>query len=114
MPAAALAFLLSLALWSAAAWAAHPRELFDVPLVWTRFYPAAILLSAAFAFAAPGAGAVWRWPAIVFAAFALVLGAQGIALGAGAGLWPLTLVAAAAVALPGFAAAAVAARLRQG
>lgn len=103
-------FLIGLALWSCAAWAAHPRELWDVPAFWT-VWGAAVLTTAVLAALRPDQ--VLRQTALVFVPLLLVLAVTGLANGGGAGLMPLGLLAVLALALPAWALAAVTALLRR-
>lgn len=109
MQTAVIAVLLGSALWSFAGWAAHPRELWDVPAFWP-VWGAAILAAGLLGLARASKPA--RDTALLFLPIIGVLTAQTVVTGGSASLLPLGLVAVAVLALPGWLLARLARRLR--
>jgi hypothetical protein len=106
-----LPLLIGTALWSWAGWAAHPRELWDVPAfrpVWI----AATLAAAAFGLTRDSRPL--RDTGLLFLPILGVLTVSTVLTSGSASLLPLGLVLIAALALPGLVLASVANRLTSG
>jgi hypothetical protein len=106
-----LPLLIGTALWSWAGWAAHPRELWDVPAfrpVWI----AATLAAAAFGLTRDSRPL--RDTGLLFLPILGVLTVSTVLTSGSASLLPLGLVLITALALPGLVLASVANRLTAG
>lgn len=108
---AGLAFVTGLALWSWAGWAAHPRELWDVPAFWPIW---GLSILAAGILGIPRDGQPLRDSLLLFLPILGVLTVQTLLTGGSASLLPLGLIAVAVLALPGWLLAALARRLTAG
>ena len=100
-----LAIVAGMALWFAASLAGGRREAWDSPVYWSVAYPLAIIVC------------VWighAWPQRAWRAVLCLFAAQFVAMcirnGELGNLWPLGLLVFAVLALPGIAAATLAAR----
>ena len=99
--------LIGLALWSCAAWAAHPRDLWDAPAFWT-VWGAAIFCSLIFATLRPDQAL--RQTALVFLPLIPVMVVSALIAGGGEGV---SLVPAVVLlALPAWGLALLLIRLR--
>ena len=94
-------------LWLGTAHVSGRREAWDSPLYWSAAYPLCIALAALLAYLAPERPARWAFAIMLVQPIAMVL-----ASGSDFGLLPLGLILFAALALPPFAAAKVAASVR--
>ena len=83
------------------------REAWDGPVYWTLAYPLALAACAGLGYARPERP--WRWALLLFEGQFVAMCVRNGELG---NLWPLGMAVFAVVALPGVAAAQVAARLR--
>lgn len=101
----ALALIAGLALWFATALLTGKREPWDASAYWVFAYPAALIACAWLGYAYPERP--WRWALVLFEAQFLAMCLRNGELG---NLWPLGMVLFAVIALPGIAAAHIAAR----
>lgn len=85
------------------------REAWDATAYWAVVYPGAIVVAALLGHFHPERP--WRWPVVLFEAQAI---AMGIRNGEWGNLVPLGVIVFAVLALPGVAAATLAARRRRG
>jgi hypothetical protein len=107
--AALLAVLLGVALWLLGALVTPTREPWDSRAYWFFVYPLALAACALLGHRYPTRS--WRWALIVFESQFLAMCARNGELG---NLWPMGMLLFAFVALPGVAAARVAARFSRG
>ena len=94
-------------LWLGTAAVSGRREAWDSPLYWSAAYPLCIALAALLAYLAPERPGRWSFSVMLVQPIAMVLASRG-----DFGLLPLGLILFAALALPAFAVAKVAASFR--
>ena len=101
------AVAIGMVLWWGASLLSGRREAWDGPVYWTLAYPLALAACAGLGYARPERP--WRWALLLFEGQFVAMCVRNGELG---NLWPLGMAVFTVVALPGVAAAQVAARLR--